>query len=362
MKIRKSGSGLIFMTEKIGIPILLICIMLTGFTVASGYGAEDAQLVRLTDDIFARIVNPNGNAVANSGIVVLQKGVLVFDTHFTPEAGRQLLDDIRSITSKPVLYVVNSHYHPDHTHGNQAFPGAHVIAIERTREDILGKDLPSLNRTISVTESQLDGLRKTASRETNPERRKALREQIQTREDYLATLSRLTIVLPVVVPETYMSIQDGSREVRIQFLGPGHTDTDTVLYIPSERIVFCGDLFFRDAIPNVQDANLLKWMDTLRMILELDADRFVPGHGIVGSRRDVEKFLAYFEQLRAMVEPFVLGGYSVERAMEEIRVPEQYSRYRFMNFFAANVQKMYAELKMEQLLSIPIEGPKKPVN
>lgn len=350
------------MADRNRFPAVVLYIALVFFTAAVAYPEEDAQIVKLGDDIFARIVNPNGNAVGNAGFIVLEQGVLVFDTHFTPEAGQQLLQDIRSITSKPVRYIVNSHYHPDHTHGNQAFPGAHIIAIKKTREDILGKDLPSLNRTIRVTESQLDGMRKKSSKETNTGRRDALKQQIQTRQDYLSTLSQLKITLPVVVPENYMLIQDGSKEVRLQFLGPGHTDADTILYIPSDRIVFCGDLFFKNAIPNIQDANILKWMDTLKMILELDADRFVPGHGIVGNRRDVERFLAYFEQLRAIVEPFVLGGYSVEKAMQDIQVPAQYSRYRFMNFFTANVQKMYAELKQVQLLSIPIEGPKKPKN
>jgi glyoxylase-like metal-dependent hydrolase (beta-lactamase superfamily II) len=314
----------------------------------------------LTDGIYARIVHPDGNAVGNSGFIVLQKGVLVFDTHFTPEAGRELLEDIRTVTSKPVRYVVNSHYHPDHTHGNQAFPGAQVIANRGTREDILQKDLPSLNRTIQVAQSQLERMQSTAAKETDPRRLETLKQQIRSQQEYLSTLSKLKIIPPFVVLEDYLSVQDGFREVRIQFLGPGHTDTDTILYIPSERIVFCGDLFFKDAIPNVQDADILKWMETIKQILKLDADRFVPGHGIVGNRRDVEEFLAYFEGLRLLVEPYVTRGEGVERAIGEIRVPAEYSGYRFMNFFRANVQKMYAELKMLQLLSIPIEGPKKP--
>jgi len=360
MKIRISGDKLIPIAEKKRIPVLLTCLLILGFTIVSGYAEEDAQLVRLTDDIFARIVNPNGNAVGNAGFIVLGRGVLVFDTHFTPEAGRQLMDDIRSVTSKPVRYVVNSHYHPDHTHGNQAFPEADIIAVKGTREDILEKDLPSFNRTIRVTTSQIEGMRKAASKETDPDRLEVILHQIQTRDDYLGTLSQLKITAPVVVPDDYMSIRDGPKEIRIQFLGPGHTDSDTILYIPSDRIVFCGDLFFKDAIPNIQDAEILKWMETLKKILQLDADRFVPGHGLVGNRHDVEIFLNYFENLRDLVEPYVTGGEGVETAMRDIRVPTQYSRYRFMNFFRANVQKMYAELKRELYLSIPIEGPKLP--
>ncbi len=340
------------------IQVLFLYVALFGCTAAGA--DENAQLVRLTDDIYARIVNPDGNAVGNAGFVILEHGVLVFDTHFTPEAGRQLLDDIRSITPKPVRYIVNSHYHPDHTHGNQVFPGACIIAIRETREGILQKDLPSLNRTITVNATQLDRMRSAASKETDPDKLASIKQQIQTRDDYLATLSRLKITAPFVVADDYLAIQDGPREARIQFLGPGHTESDTIMYIPSEKIVFCGDLFFRDAIPNIQDADILKWMATLKKILELDADRFIPGHGIVGNRRDVERFLDYFEELRSLVEPYVMRGDSVKRAIREIQVPERYSRYRFMNFFRANIQKMYDELKMQQLLSIPIEGPKKP--
>lgn len=350
------------MADRNWIPVVFTCIALLGCIAAVADADENAQLIRLTDYVYARIVNPDGNAVGNSGFIVLEQGVLVFDTHFTPEAGRQLYDDIRSITSRPVRYIVNSHYHPDHTHGNQAFSGAHIIAIRGTRDDVLQKDLPSLNRTISVTTSEVDRMRRIASKESDPGKLGALMQQIRTRDDYLATLSRLEIMAPFVVMDDYLEIQDGSRKVIIQFLGPGHTDTDTILYLPSERIVFCGDLFFRDAIPNIQDASVLEWMETLKKILELDADRYVPGHGIVGNRRDVEKFLQYFEDLRALVEPFVLRGDSMERAIREIRVPERYSGYRFMNFFRANIQKMYAELKRMQFLSIPIEGPKKPGN
>ena len=342
------------------IQFLFIYVALLGCMAAVTSADENAQLVKLTGDIYARIVNPDGNAVGNAGFVILEHGVLVFDTHFTPEAGRQLLDDIRSITPKPVRYIVNSHYHPDHTHGNQVFSGASIIAIKETREGILQKDLPSLNRTITVTETQLDRMRRAASKETDRDKLAAINQQIQTRDDYLATLSRLKITAPSVVADDYLAIQDGPQELRIQFLGPGHTESDTIMFIPSERIVFCGDLFFKDAIPNIQDADILKWMGTLKRILELDADRFVPGHGIVGNRRDVERFLDYFEELRSLVEPYVLRGDNVNRAMREIRVPVRYSRYRFMNFFHANIQKMYDELKMQQLLSIPIEGPKKP--
>jgi glyoxylase-like metal-dependent hydrolase (beta-lactamase superfamily II) len=154
-----------------------------------------------------------------------------------------------------------------------------------------------------------------------------------------------------------MTIREGKKQADLRFLGEGHTDGDLVLIIPSAKIAFVGDLFFHNAIPNVQDARILKWMETLRNLLKLEADMFVPGHGPVGDRKAVEAFLRYFEELKASVESAVARGDSLEQAIQGIRVPPKYSAYSFQNFFAANVQKMYAEIKALQMDSEAAENP-----
>lgn len=340
----------------------VLCILLVSGCIApSIFAQKNDPIFKLTDSVYARIVSPNGNAVGNSGFIVIRNSVIVFDTHFTPEAGRQLLYEIRSVTNNPVRYVVNSHFHPDHTHGNQVFVDAHIIGNQETRHGILQKDQQSLNRSIGITSDQLEKMQNEAKKEANPARLDSMQQKIASQKEYLETLLDLNISAPLVVMDEYLGIQEeGSSEIQIQFLGPGHTDSDTILFLPSEKVVFCGDLFFNTAIPNVQDATILKWMETLQRLLELDADVFIPGHGPVGDRQDVLKFLEYFEDLRALVDPFVVSGYSNEEAMMAIQLPLKYSRYRFKNFFQTNIQTMYAELKAELLLSIPIEGPKLP--
>jgi len=320
---------------------------------------EDSALIKLTDDVYVQLGTPDGNAVSNSGVVLLEKAVLVFDTHFTPEAGQLLLTEIRSLTSKPVAYVVNSHSHPDHTHGNQVFAGAQIISSSNARRDVLQVDLPSMNRTIGVAQAQVEKLRRELKQQTEASQAQRIREQIRSREDYLATMSRLKITAPVVTLDDSLILQDGKRELRILYLGAAHTDGDIILFLPSAKIVFLGDLFFNEALPNVQDANIFQWMKTLEQALLLDADKFVPGHGPVGSRKDVERFLGYFEELKSLVEPYVARGDSLEQATREMQIPNKFSGYQFQNFFPANVQKMYAEVKAHQISSIPAEGPKK---
>jgi len=317
---------------------------------------ESSELTKLADNVYAQIVNPDGNAVSNSGIVILEHSVLVFDTHFTPEAGQALLTAIRSVTQKPVSYVVNSHAHADHTHGNQVFADAQLIGSTAARRDVLEIDLPSLKQTVGIAQSQIEKLRRDMSKETDVTQTKALNAQTRSREEYLRTMSRLKIVAPFVTLDDNLKIQDGKQEARILYLGKGHTDGDVVLFLPAQKIAFVGDLFFNDAIPNVQDAFVLAWMKTLEEVLKLEADKFVPGHGAVGSRKDVEKFLAYFQELQSIVKEAVDRGDSIEQATNAIVMPAKFSSYRFQNFFPSNVQKMFAELKALQASSPPSDG------
>jgi glyoxylase-like metal-dependent hydrolase (beta-lactamase superfamily II) len=342
-------------------PLVLLAVV---FAVAAhlciSFSKDNEEPVKLANGVYARVVSPDGNAVGNSGFVILDRSVLVFDTHFTPEAGRSLAVAIRAITDKPVRYVVNSHAHPDHTHGNQAFPDAQVLSSTVTRREVLETDIPSLNRTIKVTQSQLENLRRDMKTEADAAQLQRMIEQIRQRQAYLDATSRLKIVVPVVTIDDSLIIREGKKEVQILFLGAGHTDGDVIAFLPAMKIAFLGDLFFNDAIPNVQDALLLPWMETLAQILKLDADKFVPGHGPVGTRQDVERFLRYFEELRSLVQTALEQGESVEEATKDVQLPPKYASYRFQNFFASNVQKMYAELKALQLSRIPAEGPQRP--
>jgi cyclase len=322
---------------------------------ASGFSKEIPELAKLAENVFVRIASPDGNAVSNSGFVILDHSVLVFDTHFTPEAGQALLTAIHAVTSKPVRYVVNSHWHADHTHGNQVFTDAQLISSTHARRELLETDLPSLNRTIGITQKQLQKLQQDLSKETVASQKQNLREQIKSREEYLLALSRLKILAPSVTLDDILKIEDGKLEVRLLFLGPGHTDGDILLFLPSLKIAFVGDLFFMEAIPNVRDASILQWMKTLEELLTLDADKFVPGHGAIGSKKDVEAFLDYFKELKSMVQVSVDRGDSADQSVKEIQLPEKYVSYQFQNFFPSNIQKMHSELKALQLSSVPAE-------
>jgi len=305
------------------------------------------ELSRLAEGVYAHIVTPDGNAISNSGIILLDHSVVVFDTHFTPEAGQLLLARVQSITPKPVRYVINSHFHPDHTHGNQAFPNTpFIIGSTNTRRDMLQSDLPSLNRILNLTRDQIERARKEVDSEPDAKMQERMRGDINSRQSLADNLARLKILAPATTLDDSMTIVEG-REARLLCLGNGHTDGDIVLFLPAEKIVFAGDLFFNEAIPNAQDASLLEWIKTLEVLSGLDAERFVPGHGPVGTKSDVNEFRGYLEDLKALVEPAVGRGDTLEQVLA-IPVPDKYASYRFQNLFQPNLERMYKELKALQ--------------
>ncbi len=327
---------------------------------ATAAAAPQGELTKLSDGVFAQVVNPDSDYVSNSGIIVLDSGVLIFDTHFTPEAGASLLDKVKTVTPHPVRYVVNSHFHPDHTHGNQAFSSVRqIIGSTNTRRDMLQKDLPDMNQTQAIAQSRIEQLNKDMAAETDARKQEMLRSQLNSLLAFTRRMSALKIVTPVMTFDDTLSMLDAGREIDLLYLGIAHTEGDVVLYMPQEKVAFMGDVFFNAAIPNVADGSVLEWMKTLREALKLDARTFVPGHGPVGTRRDVEEFLGYFEDLKALVEPAVARGDSFEQVVNEARVPSKYVSYSFQNFFPSNLLKMYAELKAAQPGPPPQEGAKK---
>jgi cyclase len=327
-----------------------------GFCAEQASPQKDAgEYENLAEGVYARIARPDDDSVvSNSGFVILDRSVLVFDTHYTPEAGLALLTKIRSITPKPVRFVVNSHYHADHTHGNQAFPGSsQIIGTVAARRDALQKDSAALKRALNASQEQIKKLQKDLSEATDAAARARTAAQIRTRRELIEGISSMKVLPPVIAVEDKLIVRDGKREVELFSLGGGHTDGDLILYLPSEKIIFAGDIFFNAALPNTQDACILDWMKTLSALAQLGATKFIPGHGSIGAKSDVLAFLAYFDELKRMVEPAVMRGDTVDQVIRDTRVPDKYSSYRFQQFFSANVQQMYTELKAQMPETAP---------
>jgi glyoxylase-like metal-dependent hydrolase (beta-lactamase superfamily II) len=201
---------------------------------------------RLSDHAYAYTAEGD----PNTGIVIGDAAVLVVDTQATPVMAQDVIRRIRSVTDKPVRYVVLSHYHAVRVLGASAYQAEHVIASRDTW--------------------QLIAERGAADMQSEIERFPRL---------FRAVESVPGLTWPTLVFERSLTLWLGALEVQILQLGRGHTRGDTVVWLPKERVLFSGDLVEYEATPYAGDCYFEDWPATLDAVAALKPDKLVPGRG-----------------------------------------------------------------------------------
>jgi glyoxylase-like metal-dependent hydrolase (beta-lactamase superfamily II) len=250
----------------------------------NGATAVRHKMTRITDTIY-RADNPGTPGInATSWVFLNDEDVLVTDSEGSPASARSLIEGVKSITSKPVKYLVDTHFHIDHAYGNAGLPATiQVIGHEFTRKSLLG---PEARQGITFTNftapmpSRIEALKKQIAVEGDPQKKQALEQQLSSQQ---ATLAAYTGDFPLSPPnltvKKEMSVWSGKKEFRIMWMGRAHTAGDLVVYVPSERAAASGDIVFKgmigwqgDSFPNEQPG-------TIDAIGALDLELLLPAHG-----------------------------------------------------------------------------------
>ena len=322
----------------------LVAPKTTTHTYAAAKPEDNFTLVKVADGVYAAIAKAGGLASGNAGFVVGDNGVLVFDTFFTPQAIEDLLAVIESETKKPVKFAVNSHYHLDHTGGNQvlAARGIPIIAHDRLIEWQTTKNRRFLPAAEELQKRKADltkQLSETAADQAD--RRTQLERQLRRLDAMMGIkLTNPTVTFNSGVTRLYV----GQREVLL-FTLPGHTGGDVLAYIPDANVVFTGDMSWRKTLPNLVDATVNDWIPSLdRLLSDYPTARFVPGHGEVASAEEIREFRDYLADLRARVQQSIADKLTLDQAKERLKLPEKYKGFAFQNFATPNVEDMFKEL------------------
>jgi glyoxylase-like metal-dependent hydrolase (beta-lactamase superfamily II) len=221
--------------------------------------------------VYAAIDGPEHKAGSNAGFVIGDDGVLVVDALFTEDAARALVGEIRRITPKPIRFVVNTHYHADHTGGDAVLRQAGAVIVAH-------KNVRGWVRTNNVN---LFGDRIT------PE----LRARIES------------LPLPDVTTDKDLAIWLGSRKVVVRTV-LGHTGGDLTVAVPDAHVLFTGDMLWRKVPPNLIDGSVREWLASdadFAAIPDAAQTTYVPGHGDIASVADVRDFRTYLIDLRRLV-------------------------------------------------------------
>jgi glyoxylase-like metal-dependent hydrolase (beta-lactamase superfamily II) len=214
-------------------------------------------------------VGLDGNSIA----ILSRDGVLVFDTNGTPAAAAAVLADIRTLTDKPVRYVVNSHWHWDHWYGTEvyqrAFPGLSVIAHEKTRAMMIG---PALEFNRPGIEQQLPSYIQSL------EQRGADNALLEADRFFLEQKRNVQHTFPNVTYSDRMAIELGERHIELLHYDRAVTPGDTFVYLPHEKVLITGDLLV-NPISFALSCYPSGWLRTLEKMDTLDASVIIPGHG-----------------------------------------------------------------------------------
>ena len=307
--------------------IIMNVLTVTGvLSIAAARAQEDVTVIRLEKVKNALYVITGGRGSGeqsisgNTTVFITDTGVVLVDTKY-PGYGKAILDQVKSVTNKPVTIIINTHTHADHTSGNSEFPkSVDIVAHENTRANM----------------SRMD--------------------QFKGGNDAF---------VPKKTFKDKMSLLTGKDRIDLYYFGAGHTNGDAVIVFPAMRTVVMGDLFARKWAPLV-DANnggsAVAFPRTLaRAVTELkDVDTVITGHSTttMGSGRnatfvrsnpvmrwaDLQEYADFTRDFVAAAEAAMKAGKNVDEAVSALKLPEKYKDYNMTNL-KADVQRVYDELK-----------------
>lgn len=248
-------------------------------------------------------------AICNGGFIIGSDGVLVIDPFQTPELGNLMIAVVKSLTDKPIKYVLNTHYHFDHTGGNATFARL---------------DIPVMGRGV-------------------------IREYIQSGKNNTAGVTP-----PTVIINSQTDLWLGDRLVRIERVDGHSAGTDLVAYVPDAKILFTGDMVFNKRIPYTGDSDIRQWQGSLyRLIATYPEAKVVPGHGDVTDVTGLQAQQAYFSWLERTALEWKAQILSKEQVLEKFaKVPDAYKDFKFKAIYPLNLESAYEQFTRSKTIPL----------
>jgi cyclase len=320
-----------------------------------GPGGGDARfdIKKVSDGVYAAVASPAYKVNCNTAIIENADGVMVVDTHSKPSAARVIIERLREMTKKPVRYVVNTHFHWDHWHGNEAYPAAYpdaeIVTNQITREAMLKKGLKRIQDHVRQVPGEIAKL-KADIQAASPSQRGKLETDLRLAESYLAEVRGLKPALPTIAFEKTMKLYRRDREIHLLHLGRAHTEGDVFVYLPKEKVVITGDAMI-GWTPYMGDGYPEDWAGTLDNLAQLDFTHIIMGHGDVTGREWLNTFRSYVADMVEAVRTEAATGATLDEVKQRVTAKlapryekpfSAYGEYRpWRTGLAANIERTF---------------------
>jgi glyoxylase-like metal-dependent hydrolase (beta-lactamase superfamily II) len=266
------------MRRRLGIALAVLGVAAAAAVVWLYGLVTDLEVEKIGDDLHVIYGLGSNVAVLRTG-----DGAVVVDSMTLRMQGERIRELAESLTGEPVVALLNTHYHLDHTHGNPGFaPGTRVVATQRTLEHLRSRDA-----------DYWEG-------------------------DAASTLPN----------ETFTDVHElviGRKTIRATHVGRGHTDGDLVVLFVEDRTLHAGDLFFNGRYPNIDleaGGSVREWDASLERALAQDFDRVIPGHGPATDRAGLASFQRFVRELWSVAEESVARGLTLEQTLADVKLTQ----------------------------------------
>jgi len=265
--------------------------MATAFASQADLADKTITFARLSDNAYAYTAEGD----PNSGVVIGDDGVMVIDAQATPTMAEDVIRRVRTVTDKPIKYVVLSHYHAVRVLGASAYKAREIIASQATYEMIKERGKEDMASEIGRFPRLFRGAEAIPG-----------------------------LTWPTMTFDRELTLWMGSLEVRLIHVGAGHTRGDTIVWLPSQKVLFSGDLVEFNAGIYTGDAHLQAWPESLEKLRALRPDKLVPGRGpalvtAADSIKAIEFTQKFVRALYASAKDGVSAGKNLKQVYEDAR-------------------------------------------
>ena len=283
------------------------------------------KLENVAPKVFACLQQEPGLGFSNSGLID-RGGGLVVDTFWDLPHTREMIDHYSKAWSAPARRVVNTHYNGDHCWGNQLFPQAALIGHRRCAESFSKENPAALQAVKNMDVSGQPGLA-------------GLQRGLAPWD-----FSGVELKPPSVLFDDRLDIDLDGFPVEVVYVGPAHTDSDVIVHLPQDRVVFAGDIVFRLCSPIGWEGTYARWIAALDYIISLNPDVVVPGLGPLCGVEGPREMKAYLEYVRQESKSFFDAGLPVAEAARRIDLGP-YEVWDGPERLFFNVERAYRELR-----------------
>jgi cyclase len=291
----------------------------------------------LGNGIYAYL-QPDGSwGLSNAGLIADGGRALLVDTLFDLPLTREMLDTMRQATpaARSIEVLVNTHSNGDHYFGNQLVEGAEIVSSLACAEEM--KEAPP---------GMLASLQKMAPNMGD----------VGTYFNHCFGAFQFDDITPLLPTKTFekrLDLRVGRKDVQLLEVGPAHTRGDVIVYVPEDRTLFAGDILFIGGTPIMWVGPVANWIGACDLMLGMDLEKIVPGHGPITDKEGVRAIKDYFEYLAAEVRRRYDAGMTAGEAVADID-PGPYASWGDLERIVINVHVLYREFSGESTPINPI--------